>query len=62
MTLPRMNWLTGAGSIFSLFGNSYDHDPGTDGQAIASDWQVVGDDIRAAMTEMERELEARKEE
>jgi hypothetical protein len=34
MTFPRMTWLTGACSIFSLFGNYYDCDVTTDGQAM----------------------------
>ena len=47
-----MNWLTGAGSIFSLFGNYYGELGSiTDAEAIASDWQAVGDDMRAAMAQ-----------
>jgi hypothetical protein len=57
MTFSRMNRLTGAGSIFALFGNSYRYDEGLTGtdidrDALASDWQRVGEDIRAAMAEM----------
>jgi hypothetical protein len=51
-----MTWLTGAGSIFALFGNSYDCDERltaaeVDRLAIASDWMTIGDDIRLAITQ-----------
>jgi hypothetical protein len=41
----------------ALFGNSYRYDEGLTGtdidrDALASDWQRVGEDIRAAMAEM----------
>jgi hypothetical protein len=55
-----MNWLTGAGSIFSLFGNYYRYDEGLAGTeidhlSIAEDWQAVGDDIRAAIATWAKE-------
>jgi hypothetical protein len=57
-----MNWLTGAGSIFSLFGNYYgDLGSITDAEAIASDWQAVGDDIRAAIESAGQEFGILKE-
>jgi hypothetical protein len=60
-----MNALTGAGSIFALFGNYYDHHdwtdtPQADSLAILYDWVQVGNDIRAAMGQFEKELEAKQ--
>jgi hypothetical protein len=49
MNLPRMTWLSSAGSIFSILGNSYEYELPADGDAIASDWQTVGDDLRLSM-------------
>jgi len=63
--LPRMNALTGAGSIFALFGNYYDHrawvdKPQSDAVAILHDWVVVGRDIRRAIEKFKTETEAKQ--
>ena len=63
--LPRMNALTGAGSIFALFGNYYDHHawvdkPQSDAVAILHDWIMVGTDIQQAIEQFKTETEAKQ--
>ena len=48
------NFFKGMGTVFSIGGNYFSFDlsrSGTqlDKKAVASDWQVVGDDIRSAL-------------
>jgi hypothetical protein len=64
-TLPRMNALTGAGSIFALFGNYYDHclwinELQADGFTILFDWVATGNDIWAATGQFEKEAETKQ--
>ncbi len=60
-----MNALTGAGSIFALFGNYYDHHewtdaPQADALAILFDWVQTGNDIRTAMDQFKKETDAKQ--
>jgi hypothetical protein len=64
-TLPRINAMTGAGSIFALFGNYYDHrewtdDPQADALAICFDWVMTGNDIWAAIEQFQKETDAKQ--
>ena len=58
-----MNAVTGAGSIFALFGNYYRHpwlaEPQADTLAILNDWVRVGRDISRAMEKFEAETGAK---
>lgn len=52
--VPRMTWLSGAGSILALFGNYYEYNRSSteaqaDALAIYSDWLNTGNDIRTAL-------------
>lgn len=51
----RMGFLTGAGSVFNLAGNYYtfnsaESPEAADRRALASDWNVVGQDLDFAIT------------
>lgn len=51
--LPRMSWITGAGSVINLAGTYYsynlsDSEAEADGRAVLSDWSMVGEDLRNA--------------
>lgn len=53
-TCKSPNFFKGMGSVFSISGNYFSLDlsrSGTqlDKKAVASDWQVVGDDIRSVL-------------
>ena len=39
---------------------NYEEQFGTDGECLASDWKVVGDDIRRAMKQFEKETKKTK--
>ena len=50
---PRMDWITGAGSVIDLAGtyylrNSSDSEAEADSLAVFSDWSMVGEDLRQA--------------
>ena len=50
------NFLTGMGSVFNLGGNYYEFNVSespeeADSRAIASDWGVVGQDLRVAIAQ-----------
>jgi hypothetical protein len=52
--LSRMTWLTGAGTIFALWGNNYQFNQSqteneADARALFSDWSNVGADIQTAI-------------
>ena len=55
------SFLTGAARLVDLGGvfdkyNSSASEEEADSRALASDWSVVGDDLRKAMDQMEREI------
>jgi hypothetical protein len=52
--VPRMTWLTGAGTVFNLAGRFYCYNTSeteeeADARAVFSDWSMVGEDLRGAM-------------
>lgn len=51
--IPRMSWLTGAGTILNLRGSYYFYnisatEEEADSRAIFSDWSMAGEDLRSA--------------
>jgi hypothetical protein len=63
--VPRMNFLTGAGSILALYGNYYEYNRSNseaeaDALAIYSDWLNIGNDIRAALEKFRQEVDAQQ--
>jgi hypothetical protein len=57
------SFLTGAARLVDIGGvfdkyNSSRSEEEADSRALASDWSVVGDDLRKVMTQMEREIES----
>lgn len=56
--LPRMNFLTGLGSVLNIQGNYFSYNTSlsgaeADGKAIAADWESVGEDIEFAVKEID---------
>ena len=57
------NILTGMGAIFNLFPaprpplTSHKFLDRTDEEALESDWQAVGDDMRTAMKQVDKEID-----
>lgn len=57
------SFFKGAGTIFNVWGNyytfNYSHtNEEADERAIASDWRIVGKDLRGAMGKVEDEIES----
>ena len=55
------SFLTGVARLFDLYGqfdtyNDSTNDDLADARALYSDWRIVGQDLAAAMTRMDREL------
>jgi hypothetical protein len=51
--VPRMTWLTGAGTLLNLAGQYYGYnisatEEEADARALFSDWSMVGQDLRNA--------------
>jgi len=60
----RNGFFIGAGSTIDLWGNYFSYNVSrttneADGRAIASDWGVVGNDIRRAGKKLKREVAAK---
>jgi hypothetical protein len=58
---PRASVMHGFGSIFNVAGNYFDFNYSESGEeadkkAIENDWRVIGNDIRGAISKMEKEL------
>ena len=54
LLFPKHSFLTGLGSIFNVFGNYSDFNyskstDDVDSQAIANDWNMVGQDLKDVM-------------
>lgn len=52
--MPRSSYITGAGTVFNLAGSYYVYNTSNtpeeaDAKALASDWQVIGNDLRNAL-------------
>ena len=60
-----MSFLTGAGSVLSLFGNYYEYnrsstEAAADALALYSDWLNIGNDIRVAIEKVRSEIDAQQ--
>jgi hypothetical protein len=58
--VPASSFLVGVGSLLNIAGNyfEYNHSSTTsqaDLRALSSDWAIVGQDIRHAMSEVDKE-------
>jgi hypothetical protein len=56
--VPRMTWLTGAGTVLNLAGNYYCHNVSeteeqADARALFSDWSMVGQDLQTVRSEID---------
>lgn len=54
---PKSNFITGAGTIFNVAGNTFSFNRSESGEeadfrAIESDWGVIGLDLKKVMTEI----------
>ena len=59
---PRMDWITGAGSVMNLAGTYYlcnlsDFEAEADSLAVFSDWSMVGEDLGEAFHKAFREAD-----
>ncbi len=60
--MPRSSFLTGMGTIFNIAGSSYSYNfsrtpQEADAKAIASDWKMVGQDLRSVIATFKKENE-----